>query len=217
MATPPPRGMGQVGQVGQQASFGVPNAASSACAFDSLSDAQLMHLCINGNEHDARCAEGEIDRRGGDNNVQIGQSLTLEGVQALAAAGMPVLNSAAAQSLPPSPAAAMPRPAPASAETAEQAAKRRWLESNDKNKDAPRGTPAPSAPTRSAPAAAQSAYIFDHLSDAQLMHLCINGNEHDARCAEGEIDRRGGDNNVQPGQSLTTEGVQALAAAGMPP
>jgi hypothetical protein len=107
--------------------------------------------------------------------------------------------------------------APVSAETSEQEAKRRWLEENSKKTDALRGAPTPSMPARSAPTAAPSAYVFDDLSDAQLMHLCINGNEQDARCAEGEIDRRMGDNHIQLGQSLTMEGAQVLTAAGMSP
>jgi hypothetical protein len=186
----------------------------------------LMHLCINGNEHDARYAESEIDRRAGDKSVQPGQILTAEGVEVLAAAGMAVANSGAALPLPSSP---VPERSPSAIaterpETAEAAAKRKWMEQNEMKGDAPT-TPAAAVfvPTAAAPApasaasAAASGCVFDDLSDSQLMHLCLNGNEHDARYAESEIDRRAGDKSVQPGQILTAEGVEVLAAAGMPP
>eukprot|EP00966_Prymnesium_polylepis_P058993 1367601-Prymnesium_polylepis.2 len=54
----------------------------------SSTDVQLMHLCIKGTGDDSKYAEAEIDRREGAYNIPNGRDLSMEGVQALAAAGM---------------------------------------------------------------------------------------------------------------------------------
>merc|ERR1719291_1152887 len=82
----------------QAAARTAPSAASTgglqaACVMDQLSQTQLMHLCIHGSGQDSKNADDEMSRRAGDFNVQAGLALTMEGVQVLAAAGMPVAGA----------------------------------------------------------------------------------------------------------------------------
>jgi len=49
-----------------------------------------------------------------------------------------------------------------------------------------------------------------------LRHLCIKGNAEDSKYAEDEIDRRGGDFKIPEGRAVSTEGIESLAAEGMP-
>jgi len=54
---------------------------------------------------------------------------------------------------------------------------------------------------------------FDELTTEQLMHVCLHGNEQDARASEDELDRRWGDSSVPTGIEITTAGMATLMAA----
>ena len=204
---PPPGGQGppRMSPAGQGPPQMSP-AGQGPPQMDSLSDAQLMHLCIKGNEQDSSQAEGEIDRRAGDASVPSGLSVTAEGMQALADAGMPVQAGMSATS-----------PQPSQSETRDNSPNVPGPPTESQTRDSSPNVPLPPIGSPVAPAAVASTCVFDGLSDAQLMHLCIKGNEQDSSQAEGEIDRRAGDASVPSGLSVTAEGVQALVDAGMLP
>jgi len=113
----------------------------------------------------------------------------------------------------PPPGAMAPAPAAgmASGEDAETAAKRKWLEEKENGGGAPAAPPPPAAPVDVGPTAG----TCDGLSDAALMHLCLNGNPQDAENAEGEIDRRSGDMSKPAALPISQDGMDKLAAAGI--